>query len=80
MNEDLTSLNTARDLVRYAASEFNRHDLFFGHGSDNALDEALALVIATLKRLPLFFKNLNDPSLVPFETTGEKIMMSLSSP
>ena len=49
MNEELTSLISARDLVRYAASEFNRHNLFFGHGSDNALDEALALVIHVLK-------------------------------
>ena len=49
MKEELTSLISARDLVRYAASEFNRHNLFFGHGSDNALDEALALVIHVLK-------------------------------
>ncbi|MEJ2214077.1 MAG: 50S ribosomal protein L3 N(5)-glutamine methyltransferase [Gammaproteobacteria bacterium] len=49
MTEDLTPLVTARDFVRYAASEFNRHDLFFGHGSDNALDEGLALVIHALE-------------------------------
>ena len=49
MTEDLTPLVTARDFVRYAASEFNRHNLFFGHGSDNALDEGLALVIHALQ-------------------------------
>ncbi len=45
MNNNLLALNSLRDLIRWAASEFNRHNLFFGHGTDNALDEALALVM-----------------------------------
>lgn len=44
-----TELQTLRDWVRWAASYFNRHELFFGHGTDNALDEALELVLATLR-------------------------------
>jgi len=37
-------LRTIRDLVRWGASEFGRAKLHFGHGSDNALDEAYHLV------------------------------------
>ena len=48
MTPELSNFETARDLVRYAASEFNRNAMHFGHGSDNALDEALALVIHVL--------------------------------
>ncbi len=41
-------LHTVGDFIRFAASEFNRADLFYGHGSDNAWDEAITLVLFTL--------------------------------
>ena len=41
-------LNTARDLLRFAVSRFNEAELFFGHGSSNALDEAAYLILHTL--------------------------------
>lgn len=43
---------TIRDLLRYAITRFNTANLFFGHGSNNAFDEAAYLILHTLK-LPL---------------------------
>lgn len=45
-------LTTIRDILRFAVSRFNDAELFFGHGSDNAHDEAAYLILHTLN-LPL---------------------------
>ena len=37
------------DWVRFAASEFERQGVYYGHGTDNPWDEALLLVTATLQ-------------------------------
>ena len=50
--EDTESLITVRDWLRFAVSRFNESKLFFGHGSDNAFDEAAYLILHTL-HLPL---------------------------
>ena len=47
-----TELLTVRDCLRYAVSRFNAAELFFGHGSDNAWDEAVYLTLHAL-HLPL---------------------------
>jgi len=45
-------LITLRDLLRYAVSRFGQAELVFGHGSDNAWDEAVYLLLHCL-HLPL---------------------------
>ncbi len=52
-------LLTLRDMMRYAISRFGQADLVFGHGNDNAWDEAAYLLLHTL-HLPL---DLLDPFL-----------------
>lgn len=58
---------TLRDLLRYAVTRFNTAQLFFGHGSANALDEAAYLLLHTLK-LPLDkIEPFMDARLLPHE-------------
>ena len=52
ISEAAQSLYTVRDYLRFAVSRFNQANLFFGHGSNNAHDEAAYLVLHTL-HLPL---------------------------
>ncbi len=45
-------LITISDCLRWAASRFNEAELFYGHGTDSAWDEAVHLVLQTI-HLPL---------------------------
>ena len=66
--DDTDSLITVRDWLRFAVSRFNEAKLFFGHGSDNAFDEAAYLILHTL-HLPLDrLEPFLDASLVPGES------------
>jgi len=51
-NQAKSHLSTVSDLLRFAVSRFNQANLFFGHGTTNAYDEAAYLILHTL-HLPL---------------------------
>ena len=60
-------LFTVRDLLRFAVSRFQAADLFYGHGTDNAYDDAAYLILHTLK-LPLtHLQPFLDARLLPQE-------------
>lgn len=65
-----TAFTTPRDLLRYAVTRFNTAQLFFGHGSVEAFDEAAYLILHTLK-LPLDkLEPFLDARLLPDEVTA----------
>lgn len=41
-------LHTIMDWIRFASSQFQAHQLYYGHGTDNPWDEAVLLVTASL--------------------------------
>jgi ribosomal protein L3 glutamine methyltransferase len=61
------ALISVRDLIRYAVSRFNEHKLFFGHGSDNAWDEAIYLVLHALHLPPDQLEPFMDARVLPSE-------------
>ena len=64
-----SNLKTVRDFLRFAISRFNETQLSFGHGSDNAHDEAAYLILHTL-HLPLdTLEPYLDAVLLPHERT-----------
>ncbi|MBK1849756.1 50S ribosomal protein L3 N(5)-glutamine methyltransferase [Marinobacter sp. 1-4A] len=52
MTSPIDDLQTVRDYLRYASSQFAASPVFFGHGTDNVWDEAVQLVMRSL-HLPL---------------------------
>ncbi|PKG76942.1 50S ribosomal protein L3 N(5)-glutamine methyltransferase [Shewanella sp. Actino-trap-3] len=48
VDEAVTELRTIADMLRWAVSRFNDANIYYGHGTDNAWDEAIALVFDAL--------------------------------
>lgn len=61
------SLHTIKDFLRWTYSIFNRSDLYYGHGYDNAWNEAQQLVLASLQLPPDIPESLYDTRLTQSE-------------
>nr|MBF0682916.1 50S ribosomal protein L3 N(5)-glutamine methyltransferase [Pseudomonas sp.] len=64
------NLLSIRDWLRYAVSRFNRADLSYGHGTDNAYDEAAYLILHTLHLPPDTLDPFLDARLLDHERTA----------
>ncbi|QOL24452.1 50S ribosomal protein L3 N(5)-glutamine methyltransferase [Thalassotalea sp. LPB0316] len=68
LNDQLLSeLFTINDFVRFGASAFNQAGLYFGHGTDNAWDEAVFLTMFTLNLPDNLFAQVGDCKLTKQE-------------
>ena len=67
VDEAVNELHTIQDMMRWTVSRFNAAGLYYGHGTDNPWDEAVALVLPTLF-LPLDFPaDMRNCRLTPSE-------------
>ncbi|PLR33987.1 50S ribosomal protein L3 N(5)-glutamine methyltransferase [Chimaeribacter californicus] len=48
VDEAVSELHTIQDMLRWAVSRFNAANIYYGHGTDNAWDEAVQLVLPSL--------------------------------
>jgi len=67
IQQTTTELLTIRDWLRYAVSRFENSDIFYGHGTDNAYDEAVWLIMSALHLPHDTLNNFLDAKLVSEE-------------
>jgi ribosomal protein L3 glutamine methyltransferase len=75
MDSLLTELQTLRDWLRWGVSRFNEAQLFFGHGTDNAYDEAAYLVLHALHLPPERLEAFLDARLTHAERTAVRDLL-----
>lgn len=63
----LRELVNCRDVIRWGFTQFNRGHLYYGHGTDNAWDEIIYLVLSTLRLGPILKPELLSARLTLIE-------------
>lgn len=59
---------TIRQVLKHGETVFSQSDIYFGHGTDNAWDEAVSLLLHALNLDPSA-----DESILDLELTGQQI-------
>ena len=49
---NLSEVKSLREMIHFGAAEFETASLYYGHGTDNALDEAASLAFFALNKMP----------------------------
>ena len=68
IDEAIYELRTLRDMLRWGFSQLNKSGLYYGHGTTNAWDESIFLVLQALHLDPLLNKQFLEARL----TSGER--------
>ncbi|WP_284381695.1 50S ribosomal protein L3 N(5)-glutamine methyltransferase [Litoribrevibacter albus] len=71
----ITELRSIKDMCRWCFSRMNESDVYFGHGTDNAWDESIQLVLNSLSLPWHSYENFADANLTT--TERQKIIYNL---